>query len=535
MPEFTERLFLPANLMGSSLPLVARKLTSLAAKPVWRVAIRDKIEICAQTRAQIYSLTSCLEVAASAGHHEEFAGDATPLIETRWLQCSIDSLKKAGDLPADERRACFESWCLSALELGFNGVFLGEGFDYESYWPFEIAPFEALASQLGDETRSHQLRFGLDITRWGNEHRTGLSNLIARARPDSLFHARLQEAFGWGEGLLQDERLLLGLDRLRAICPGAQLIIHLLPERFGNRESLPLLLARLPPNCLLSFCALGETPSQIFGAPHPLWSVLRSPAIAGSLPLMPVFNPGQVGWGGGLWPVIPALEWEGLLQRCATKGLRSVLALSPRSPPQRGFLRASLWCFGQRLWRAVPIEDLLETWWTANCSDWELPKDEHANLLQLSKSLQRLMAHKTEGCDLNDVEVLRKSIALLRSRLPQVLSGSHLIQSVQLFLTDARQLLIAALQDGVGAHQGTQYHALLQVLLQEQVGEEGIWTEICGSGAGARAIWRDAPLATKHCDSDVLAEQNGYVGTAKSLDVTHSASSSKNDGELAPD
>ena len=168
----------------------------------------------------------------------------------------------------------------------------------------------------------------------------------------------------------------------------------------------------------------------------------------------------------------------------------------------------------------MPVEDLLETWFAASCTDWSFPKEEHLGLLQLSKSLQRLNVLKTNGCDLNDVEVLRKSIALLRMRLPLLLSGSKLLQSVQLFLTDARHLLIAALQDGVGAHQGTQYHALLQALLQEQVGEEGIWTEIRGSGAGARVNWRAMPLASRHHSSEVLSEQSGYILSEPSEPVT---------------
>lgn len=528
MTEFFEKKFpMPSDQKGQSLPIVARQLTELAPSPTWRVEIRDQIEISAKKPSQIYSLASCLEMAASVGHLEDFSGDATPLIERRWLQCSIDLLDEVKDLSADERLAQFERWCLTALQLGYNGLFLGEGFDYNGRWPFKVSSFQALASKLGCVARSFGLSFGLDISRWGSEHKVSLPELVLESRADSLFHARLQETFGRGEGLLRDERLLLGIERLRSLCPAdVQLIAHLLPEHFGNEESLPLLLARLPRNCLLSFCALGDIPSQIFGRPHPLWRVLRAKFTAGTLPLLPIFNPGQGGWGGGLWPTVPVLEWEGLLQRCVKEGLTSALALTPRLPPQPGFLRAALWCFGQRLWRAVPIEDLLETWLAACCTDWNFPKDEHLGLLQLSKSLQRLMVLKTDGCDLSDVEVLRKSIALLRMRLPRLLSGSQLLQSVQLFLTDARHLLIAALQDGVGAHQGTQYHALLQALLQEQVGEEGIWTEIRGSGAGARVSWRAMPLATRHRGSEVLSEQSGYVLTASSEQVTEKCSTS---------
>ena len=183
MTELVEKKFpMPMGKKGQSLPIVARQLTQLAPPPTWRVDIRDQIEISAQTPSQIYSLASCLELAASVGHLEDFSGDATPLIERRWLQCSIDLLDEVKDLSANERRAHFESWCLTALQLGYNGLFLGEGFDYNKRWPFKVSSFQVLASQLGSVARLCGLCFGLDITRWGTEHKSYLPELILESR-----------------------------------------------------------------------------------------------------------------------------------------------------------------------------------------------------------------------------------------------------------------------------------------------------------------------------------------------------------------
>lgn len=495
---------------------VARQFTELAQHEPPTVEIGSTVTVRANDQAQIYAIGSCLDVAIEAGHLRDFDGSAAPLIRHRLVQCSEELLKHVVPLPEHERIAHFESWCFTALDLGFNAIFLGSGFADQAPSALTIENFLQVAEQLSEVTRRFNLGLGIDITRFGREDFAVLQPFFYANFIQYAFHGQLAATLGNPEGLLADERLLLGLNSLRALFPTRTLIVaHLLEKCFGQRTTLPLLLARLPKQCALSFCAVGDSPEKIFGLPHPIWEVLRAKSILGQLPLIPIFNPGQSGWGGGLWPTIPVLEWEALMHRCVKEKFESVVALTPRLPPKAGFLRASLWCFGQRMCWNIPVEDLLGTWMAACRSNWSLPKEVHLQWLQLSRSLQKLSQLKSRGCDLNDVETLRKTIHLYRLRLRQWVEGPQLLECAHLFLTDARQLLIAALQDGVGAHQGTQYHALLQALLQEETGEEGMWTEIRGSGAGARAGWRALPLTTKHRGAEGLAGDSGFAQGAK--------------------
>lgn len=491
--------------------IIARQLTALAPQNAQCIEIGDRLTVSAKEPHQLFAAASCLEVAARAGHLRDFSGLIQPLISKRWLQWSLSFLMKMSE-EKDPLQA-FSSAANNSLEMGYNAIFMGEGFNYKGEnRELSRSKFLKVASDAFFAAQAMNLQVGLDISRFEAKDKDLLVSFFSHHNISCVFHARLEDTFGQQEGLLRDEKLLFGLNCLRKICPNRTTVVaHLIDEHFGNKRELAALIARLPANCQLSFCALGESPDQIFGPPHAIWEALRSQSIKGALPLIPIFNPGQSGWGGGLWPTLPTLEWNWLMQRSIREGFESVLALTPQLPYGKGFLHASLWIFGQTQWRSLSMEDLWETWQAGHQPHWTISQKAQQYLLQLSKSLQRLTARKTKGCDLYDIRALQAGIALLRLRISKMVSGGCLYDSAQLFLTDAHNLLIAALQKGVGAHQGTQYHALLQSLVQEGANEMGIWTELRGSGASAKMGWRNHPLFTPYRQSEAIAREGGYV------------------------
>lgn len=491
--------------------IVARQLTSLAESSAQNVSVQDHITVSAKEPHQLFSVASCLEVAARAGHVKDFCGPIRPLISTRWLQWSLAYLKQI-DQTSDDLTTQLHHAASSALEMGYNAIFVGEGFGYNRQtFSMDHPQFLKLADSAYSAAGAMNMQFGIDITRFEAKDGDLLRNFFQDHQALSAFHADLEGTFGQREGLLRDERLLLGLKTLRELCTEkTSIIAHLIDDYYGDLKTLTALIARLPCNCQLSFCAIGKSPDQIYGSPHLVWKALRSFSMRGPLPLIPIFNPGQSGWGGGLWPTLPTLEWGGLMQRVVGEKLTSTLALSPQMPRGDSFLRASLWIFGQSQWRSLSMEDLWETWRKGQKSDWRISQRAHQYLLQLSKSLQGLLARKSDGCDLYDITALKSEIALLCLRIPNMVNGDLLLEAVHLFLTDARHLLIAALQEGVGAHQGTQYHALLQTLLQEDGNEMGLWTELRGSGASAKMGWRQTPLATTYRRADQITSIGGF-------------------------
>ncbi len=497
-------------LEGADTTIIARQLTPLALDESQTVLMRDRVIVSAKEPHQLFSVASCLEVAAKADHLKDFCGPIEPLIAKRWIQWSpalLLQLDNSEDLMAELLKAAS-----SALEMGYNAIFIGEGFGHKKERSFlSHHRFVELATCAVATAQAMNMQIGIDITRFEVDDGKLLKRFFFEHSIAYAFHAHLEETFGQREGLLRDEKLLLGLKTLRSFLAEQTVIVaHLIDQHYGDQKILSALVARLPRNCQLSFCAFGESPDQIFGSPHPIWNALRSQSMRGPLPLIPIFNPGQSGWGGGLWPTLPVLEWGGLIQRAAKEGFASILALTPQLPRGDGFLRASLWIFGQSMWRSLSMEDLWETWRKAQRPDWSMSQKAQQHLLQLSKTLQRLIARKTDGCDLNDIKALRSGIALLRLRISDMVNGEPLLEAAHLFLTDARHLLIAALQMGVGAHQGTQYHALLQALLQEEGGELGMWTELRGSGAGAKMGWRVAPLTSAYRLADQIAQEGGF-------------------------
>jgi hypothetical protein len=250
------------------------------------------------------------------------------------------------------------------------------------------------------------------------------------------------------------------------------------------------LLEELSHSTTLVFSALAGNFKKDYLPLHPLWNKLRERKVSTFLPLMPIFNIGLIQSGEGLWPIIIEDLMNDLIR---SKNLCfGVICAVSDLPSDSGIQECNLWLASQMMWRSVPSNLLIESWFEAYRPEWKyvLLKPFFDQIRHLTKGLQKLRfltnesnrdAFSNQECKLFSEYLVLQLIEIKNyiDKKPQISSKNpNLNDYFNYFLNDAKKILLHASQC---------YSFTLTHLFNESEIKDSFWIDLSSASLGMRS------------------------------------------------
>lgn len=268
--------------------------------------------------------------------------------------------------------------CLRALELGFNGIIIGD----DGLSPCErLSSPEINLSEILEVITGYGLKVFLKPSYKGAEFKKQplpekIQQVIGPLKPFFSMEVGLfWECQGYQEGEAHDskgqiqtqyERIQHELNLVEDTVQPSSLCFALLSyaNSFQTQEAewLAELAIDAGKRTYVIFSPVSGMPWQDYRPIHPFWAECRKRDLGEQLPLLPILNIGAMGRGEGLWPTCAMPVLDRFLGKMAQGGLQGAICMTPTLPAAGTFLDGSLWVAGQSLWHGGGAREHFDLW-----------------------------------------------------------------------------------------------------------------------------------------------------------------------------
>lgn len=441
-----------------------------------------------------------IEVGIASHHLLDFLGEAAPCYKIRplWFKQSIKPLE------SDSQK--MHSFCKRILELGYNAVLIENWENDPSLKSFfhqlhgyglkliiKPALFnrkEESVSPISNHYRLfikdffHVLPQTFDYLFWESSWQHPEFTADPSAETFTLPELVLAEA-RLIQKHMQDKDLIFYV-------PAAD-------ENAAQQAALwmPSLADDLGKKSILAFSAVAGDPHSSFLPPHPFWEQLRQKLHPSTAALMPILNVGCSKMGEGLWPVLAYDVVDEFRARCRHGFFVGIVSAATQLPGEGGFHECNLWVASQSYWnQQIPVSLLVETWFCAFRSDWNLtivaPLLEQIRSLSKRLEFLKYLTHEKHRDKISSPECrsFAESILVQLKEIEMQLEKEEkkrwkkierttLFEYFTFFAADARRIIRYVMQC---------FNIAISLTDEESESKESFWTTMDHkSGQGARS------------------------------------------------
>lgn len=416
----------------------------------WRVETNDFITAQIAINRQ--------HMAKLSGHIREYSGYQSPKFEIRALWPKTSSqvlLNKNTPLGIPSfflKESTIHLFCERTIELGYNSIVIGSWFNQ--------------AVNNNSEIKNESI----DIT----------SALMLIKKYQLKLYFALSEDVDHVEDLFLNscDGLIVNINCIAtADCTMQELVIQklcCLEKRLPKGKKIIAYVNGISPLELTEDCstqtllAFPATASDPFNTPenaNVLWQDLRLKKRLSDTPILPIFNTCGVGFGEGLWPLLPSCFWQKYIMSMDSSPFIGGICLMNGMPKKGSLLDANLWLMQEMLWSQKPADLLFETWVKVHHPDW--PKQ----IIQLLNEVGDIAKwfHKRSKSNETKSKTEPDIISYRLIELEQSISNleEELKAYFTFFIIDARRILM---------HLSKRDHFPLTKLGTEEIIQSAFWT-----------------------------------------------------------